>query len=317
MSFWYEYPMKRRLPSLTALECFEAVMRDGHVTRAAESLNLTQSAVSRQIQKLEHFVRQPLFVRERKRLVPTEAARQFAGALGPLLSELEAQTLRMITWNAFDHVLTLGLLPTFGARWLIPRLSGFTRLHPDIQINIVTGLTPEDFAAAGTDAAIQYGNGDWPGLVTHRLLDETIVAVIAPSIMPPNANPAIEDFDRLQMRTRPTAWAEWFGAEEFGKEGSSEEWSGITETETPQVRAGTRFENFTMMIEAVRAGLGVAVLPEMYIADDLESGRLVAPFGPPVKSRGGYYLAYPQSLMSAEKVTVFKNWLLAEARPDT
>lgn len=288
--------MKRRLPSIITLECFEAVMRDGHVTRAAENLNLTQSAVSRQIKNLEQFVRRPLFRRERKRLVPTEAAKQFAAALDPLLSELEAQTLKLVTWGAYDKVLTLGLLPTFGSRWLIPRLSGFTSTHPDIQINIVTGLTPADFTAAKTDVAIQYGDGQWPGFITHQLQDEAIVAVIAASLINDNENPCVENFDRLHMRTRPTAW---------------QEWSNATNSDPPAIREGTQFENFTMMIEAVRAGLGVAILPEMYIRDDLKSGRLIAPFGPAIKSKGAYYLVYAEHLAETEKVTLFKTWLLS------
>ncbi len=294
--------MKRRLPSLTALECFEAVMRGGHVTRAAESLNMTQSAVSRQIKNLEGFVRQPLFRRERKRLIPTEAAKQFAEAVGPLLAELEAQTLKMITWGAYDKVLTLGLLPTFGSRWLIPRLSGFTAAHPDIQINIVTGLTHDDFVAANTDVSVQYGDGQWPGYTAHHIQNETIVAVVSSDLANANAKSPILDFDRLTMRTRPTAWNEWLG----------EPSDGIGGTIT-----GTRFENFTMMIEAVRAGLGVAVLPEMYVRDDLDSGQLVAPFGPPVHSQGAYYLVYPDHLAETEKVAVFRNWLLGEATDNT
>jgi len=292
--------MKRRLPSLTALECFEAVMRGGHVTRAAESLNMTQSGVSRQIKNLEEFVRQPLFRRERKRLIPTEAAKQFAEAIGPLLAELEAETIKMITWGAYDKVLTLGLLPTFGSRWLIPRLSGFTAAHPDIQINIITGLTHDDFIAARTDVSVEYGDGEWPDHRAHRLQNETIVAVVSADMASAKSEPAIHDFDRLTMRTRPTAWTEWMTAR-FGKADAAP--------------IGTQFENFTMMIEAVRAGLGVAVLPEMYVRDDLDSGRLVAPFGPPVKSRGAYYLVYPDQLAETEKVAAFRDWLLNSLKP--
>ena len=118
-------------------------MRHGLVTRAAEELNLTQSAVSRQIGNLEVFARHPLFLRERKRLVPTEAALHFKENLTPLLDALERETMRLMSWGAEDHVLTLGLLPTFGSRWLIPRLAGFASQHPDIQLNIVTGISME------------------------------------------------------------------------------------------------------------------------------------------------------------------------------
>ncbi len=290
--------MKRKLPSLIALECFESVMVYGHVTRAAENLNLTQSAVSRQIKSLEAFVCQPLFIRERKRLIPTEAARQFAKKLTPLLTDLENETLKLITWSAYDRVLTLGLLPTFGSRWLIPRLSGFTGTHPEIQINIVTGLTHDDFIEANTDVSIQYGDGNWPGFITHKLVEETVVAAVAPATLQATKQPSVSDFDQLHMRTRPDAWQHWADA---------------TGTEISTMQTGTQFENFTMMIEATRAGLGAAILPEMYIRDDIESGQLTAPFGPAVKTPNAYHLVYPERLAGTEKIETFKNWLLTEA----
>ncbi|NVJ99207.1 MAG: LysR family transcriptional regulator [Alphaproteobacteria bacterium] len=288
--------MKRRIPSLVALECFEQVMKTGQVTRAAEALNLTQSAVSRQIGNLEEFVRQPLFRRERKRLLPTDAGKQYAAAITPMLAGLENETLRLITWGADDRVLTLGLLPTFGSRWLIPKLGKFTSAHPDIQLNIVTGLTPSDFKAANADVAIQYGDGNWDGMAAHKVVAEDVIAVVAPSLLRGKSEVRIEDYDRLLMSTRPTAWAEWLAG--AGLEGANS-------------RGGAQFENFTMMIEAARSGLGVAVLPQMYVADDLATGRLIAPFGPAVRSRNAYYLAYEDSRGTMKKVQAFRDWLTA------
>jgi len=285
--------MKRQLPSITALECFESVIKHGLVTRAAEDLNLTQSAVSRQISNLEAFTRQQLFKRERKRLLPTEAAKQFAQSISPLLDTLERETMRLMSWGAEDRILTLGLLPTFGSRWLIPKLGGFTEKHADIQLNIVTGLTFQDFAAADTDVAVLYGDGDCPGYDIYRILDEEIVAVIAPDHY---QNPDILSYEHLQMATRPTAWTDWL----------SEQYSyAVTQ------RLGPKFENFTMMIEAVYSGLGVAVLPRMYIESDLQKGRLLAPFGSSVTSKKGYYLACAEHLADSPKVKAFKDWLFS------
>ncbi|SDD89763.1 LysR substrate-binding domain-containing protein [Kordiimonas lacus] len=290
--------MKRRIPSLIALECFEQVMKTGQVTRAAEALNLTQSAVSRQIGNLEEFVRQSLFTRERKRLIPTEAGKQYADAVAPLLAGLESETLRLITWGADDRVLRLGLLPTFGSRWLIPRLGVFTNAYPDIQLNIITGLTPDDFKTANADVAVQYGDGNWPGMTSHKVVDEEIIAVVAPALMKGKEDANIADYDRLLMTTRPTVWTEWL------------EGTGLSDS---SARGGAQFENFTMMIEAARSGLGVAVLPLMYVADDLATGRLIAPFGGPVKSRNAYYLAYADGRGSLRKVKTFRDWLIKEA----
>lgn len=283
--------MKRQLPSLTALECFENVMRHGLVTRAADELNLTQSAVSRQIGNLENFVRQPLFRRERKRLIPTEAAIRFSKALSPVMDTLEKETMRLMSWGAEDRILTLGLLPTFGSRWLIPRLGTFTTKYPDIQLNIVTGLVFEDFTEAETDVAVIYGKGEWHGHMSHRLMNEEVVPVIAPDLY---ENPDIMSYEHLQMATRPDTWRDWLAANDHDN--------------TPQ-KLGPKFENFTMMIEAVRSGLGVAVLPQMYIDADLATGKLLAPFGTPATSRHGYYLVYPEHLSDSKKILAFKDWL--------
>jgi len=285
--------MKRRIPPLTALECFDAVMRHGQVTRAADELNLTQSAVSRQIGNLEAYVGTPLFRRERKRLIATEAAEQYAAALTPLLSQVEAETLRLMAGGTDDKVLTVGLLPTFGSRWLIPRLGGFTQANPDIQLNIITGLGPFNFSADGTDLAVQYGSGTWPGVTAHQIMGEEIVAVISPDLY--REGTPLSAYDRLHMTTRPTAWATWLAA------------NGLED----QTRlGGPKFENFNMMIEGVRSGLGVAVLPLLYIADDLKAGRLIAPFGAPAVSEQAYYLVYPAATAASRKIALFRDWLL-------
>lgn len=291
--------MKRHLPSITALECFEAVIKHGLVTRAAEDLNLTQSAVSRQIGNLEAFTQQQLFRRERKRLIPTDAANQFAQRLSALLDTLEKETGRLISWGSGDRILTLGLLPTFGARWLIPRLGDFIEKHANIQLNIVTGLTYEDFAQAGTDVAVLYGDGNCPGYNSYRILDEQIVPVIAPSHY---ADTNIMAYEHLQMATRPTAWTDWLD-KQYSEDGTQQ--------------LGPKFENFNMMIEGVRSGLGVAVLPLMYIEEDVRRGHLLTPFGPPVTSRNGYYLACATHLVDSPKVAAFREWLFRQVQLST
>lgn len=283
--------MRRQLPSLIALECLEAVIKHGYVTRAADELNLTQSAVSRQIANLEAYVRQPLFSRVKKRLYPTEAALQFTRNLTPLLEELEQETMRLISAQVENKMLKLGLLPTFGSRWLIPRLANFTEKHPDIHLNIVTGLTFNDFAAAGVDVAVIYGGGDFPGFESTRIMDEQIVPVIAPDNF---QDPDIMSYEHLQMATRPTAWDDWLMGRKIDRSSRA---------------FGPKFENFTMMIEAVRSGLGVAVLPYMYVEGDIKRGKLIAPFGDPVSSTNGYYLAIADHESESSRTVLFKNWI--------
>jgi LysR family glycine cleavage system transcriptional activator len=284
--------MRRILPSLAALEAFEAVARHGHVTRAAEELGRTQSAVSRQIANLEEFARRPLFVRERKRLVLNEAGLFFSKAIGRLLTELEVETARLVSFGTKDRVLRLGVLPTFASSWLMPRLAGFSDSNAEIELHLVKGLGRLDFERLGVDAAIECIEGEPQDLGCHHLLDETIVAVVAPSVHS-DREAGSQAFDQLAMPTRPDAWHKW-----------------IDTRGQPTTRSGLRFENYGMMIEAACLGFGVAVLPTLYIAKELESGRLITPFGDPIPSGRSYWLTYPDSSASKPKVTSFIAWLM-------
>jgi len=295
--------MKRVLPSLTSLQCFEAAVRHMSFTRAARELNVTQSAVSRQIRQLEEYVGRPLFRRVKQRLVLTEPGEAYAVSVRNLLDQAEAATLQVMAYGSSGGVLTVASLPTFGSRWLVPRLGGFTTRHPDIQLNLVTRVRPFDFAGTDIDVAIHFGSEVWPGAVCHRLMGEVIVPVAAPSLLesaklPHHARPAdVGRFTLLQHVTRPEAWQEWLRA------------SGV---ESVDGRVGPRFEQFYMVIQAAIAGLGLAVLPRFLIQEELASRKLVVVVDRPVESESAYYLVHPERKADLPHVAVFRDWLLEE-----
>jgi len=292
--------MRRILPTFTSLQCFEASARHLNFTRAGEELNLTQSAVSRQVRNLETFLRLDLFTRVNKRLSLTEEGAAYARVAGDLLDGLQDETLRLMTRDARERVLNLATFPTFGSFWVIPRLGGFTAAHPELQLNLSTGTTPFDLDSDAADVAIQHGDGDWPGAVTHRIASEETVAVCAPALVDGRARAdagELARFTKLHLQSRPYAWEEWLAAR------------GLT---APGTDTGPRFEFFNMVIRAAVAGLGVAVLPRMFVDDELASGQLVAPFGPPVLSHRAYYLAYAERKADLPKVIAFRDWLLAQ-----
>lgn len=287
--------MRRSLPSLSALESFEAVARLSSVTRAADELGRTQSAVSRQIANLEQFARRPLFTRDRKRLTVNEAGHMFQEALTRILNELESEVGRLVTYGTDDRLLRVGVLPTFGSRWLVPRMGEFAIQHEGVAISLVTGLTAFNLDLAGLDVAIQHGDGNWPNVQSYKLLGEEIVAVAAPHAVRDGAG--IGEYEWLQMTTRPWMWSEWLEARH--------------DVDASSLRAGSKFENFNMVIEAAARGIGVAVLPTFYIRDELASGRLVTPFGPPIPSGRGYYFVQPAGQKQPAKVEAFRKWLLS------
>ncbi len=291
----------RILPSLMSLQCFDAAVRHMSFTRAARELNVTQSAVSRQVRHLEEYVGRPLFRRHKQRLILTEAGEAYADSIRELLDKAEAATLQVMAYGSGGGTLTIALLPTFGSRWLVPRLGDFTARYPDIQLNLMTQVKPFDFAGSDIDVAIHFGSDVWPGGVCHRLMGETIVPVAAPSLLagqPGLAGP--EDTGRytlLQHVTRPQAWQEWLCE------------CGVTNVDG---RLGPRFEQFQMVIQAAIAGLGLAVLPLFLIREELASGRLIVAIDHPVTSAHAYYLVHPESKADLRRVVVFRDWLLEQ-----
>lgn len=289
--------MRRHLPTFTSLLCFDASARHLNFTRAAEELNLTQSAVSRQVRNLEEFVQNDLFLRVKKKLELTEEGFAYAETVATHLNALESETLKLITNDQNDIRLNVGTFPTFGSRWLIPKLNQFTKLHPDIQLNLTTGLSAFDFSTQDVDIAIQHGDGNWPDVEIRKLIDETVVAACAPSLVEGRENLGpkdVLDFSLLNLQTRMYAWPEWLTHQDV------EIKSRIT---------GPTFETFSMMIRAALSGLGIAIVPPMFIEDELASGRLISPFAPEIKSQRGYYLATTPKKKKMEKVKAFSSWI--------
>jgi DNA-binding transcriptional LysR family regulator len=295
--------MRRVLPSLTSLQCFEAAVRHMNFTQAARELNVTQSAVSRQIRQLEEHLGRPLFRRVKQRLELTEPGRSYAAAGRRLLAAAEAATLQLMAYGGGGGELTVALLPTFGSRWLIPRLGDFTSRYPDVQLNLVTQVRPLDFAECDIDVAIHFGGPSWPGAVCHRLMGEVVVPVAAPSLLAGRSRPMrpadVGRFTLLQHVTRPEAWQEWLRA------------CGVKNVDG---RAGPRFEQFYMVIQAAVAGLGLAVLPEFLIQEELSCGRLVVVIDRPVTSEYAYYLVHPEAKSDLRRVAAFREWLLGQCR---
>jgi LysR family glycine cleavage system transcriptional activator len=197
-------------------------------------------------------------------------------------------------------VLNLASPPTFGTRWLIPRLPRFTEAHPGITINFASKLVPFDFGREPLDAAIHFGAPVWPGARLHRLMGEEIVPVASPALVARFglSDPAdLLKVPLLQQSTRPRAWASWL------------ERQGL-----PPQRAlmGPRFEQFAMVAQAAVAGLGLAIVPRFLVEEELRSGALVIPVDRPVTGEEGYYLVYPVEKAGLPTVTAFRDWLLAE-----
>ncbi|MDR5653795.1 LysR family transcriptional regulator [Ruixingdingia sedimenti] len=286
---------RRFLPSVSLLTAFEAVLRTGSTAAAARELDLTQGAVSRLVQNLESQLGRPLFLRDRRRLIPTEAARAYGRDVTRAL-DLIARASMEVAANPGGGVLSLAILPAFGTRWLAPRLAGFLSAHPGITVNLATRLKRFSFAAEGFDAAIHFGRDDWRDAGHLHLFQERLIACAAPAFLAahPVAGAAdLLDLPLLQIETRPTAWARWFQAQ------------GV---DAPPPR-GMLFDQFAPMTQAAVHGLGVALLPDFLAEPELAEGRLVPAFGPAFGGVGSYWLVWPEARATYPPLAAFRDWL--------
>lgn len=306
---------RKLTPSMSLLLAFEASARHESFTRAAEELSLTQSAVSRQVQALEAMLDLELFAREGKRIVPTDIGRAYMAEIAHALALIRSATLQALTAHAPKTQLRVATLPTFGAKWLLPRLHRFYQAHPELQIDLDSRIEAVDFSAQDLDAAIVVGDGRWPGVTAHRLYAEELVLVGSPATLPftrksrratkatgvsrGTAAPTIEALEGLtllRVRSFPDAWREWCA--HFGLPHDA-------------LRTGPSFELTSHLIQAVVAGIGVGLVPRMLVEDELKENRLLSPFEAVPSSRS-YYLVYPERAQRHPVLIAFRDWLLEE-----
>jgi LysR family glycine cleavage system transcriptional activator len=287
-------------PSLSALRCFVAAARTGNFTRAAAELNLTQSAVSRQVAKLEEWLGARLFSRSGPYLQLTERGRAYSEAIAPSLAAIATATAKFRS-GLETGVITLATLPSFGMRWLAPRLSLLTREFPELVVNLFARSDEFDFSIEAHDAAIHFGQPDWPGARCDRLFGERSLPLVAPSLverMGGGSNEAVRQIPLLTLVNRPDAWSEWADL------------SGVAiNTRAP----AARYEHFAMLAQATAAGVGAALIPEFLVQDELREGRLVAISPCALESPGAYYLVYPAEKLEKSAFRKFRSWMLAQA----
>ncbi len=308
--------MRRKIPSLQALACFDAAARHQSYTRAAQELALTQGAVSRQLTALEDFVGVALFKRTRHGVNLTERGRDYAAQVAMRLQALEQDTLEVMSTQGRSSVLHLAAVPTFATRWLIPRLPQLKAEQPDLTVHIETRTRPFMFADTPFDAALFAGTPEqvsqWAGTQAVKLLDELVLPVCAPGLLQGAASlapVAIAQLPLLQQSTRPEAWRQWFEAQ------------GVA---APLALAGPRFELFSMTAAAAVHGLGLALVPKLLVEDELARGELVVASEQALASNRAYYLVRPEGGDSPPATQAFLTWLVRAAqssnpdgRPDT
>lgn len=291
--------MPDRLPPLSALRLFEAAGRHLSFKLAAEELFLTPSAVSHGIRGLEDWLGVALFHRAPQGLSLTPAGTAYLPEVRAGLDRLAAASAAVSGRGpAAGRRLAISVAPSFGLRWLIPRLGGFHERHPGIEVAVDTRRHPTALPREGVDLAIRMGQGDWPGLRAERLVGEALVPVAAPAVAKTIATPAdLHRQTRLHVSSVTEDWAAWARL------------SGIALAERP---GDLRFDTIDMALTAAIQGMGVAIGRLPLVAADLAAGRLVAVLGPARHGATGYWLVAPPGKGERPEAAVFAAWLRGE-----
>ena len=289
-----------RLPSTMALLAFAAASRHLSFVKAAQELNVTPGAVSRQIQSLEEFLGARLFQRHHRRVELTPLGRDYLGEIHGALNRISEASAR-VRQDSQSGALSICAYPTFAIRWFIPRWGRFYDRYPDMDVRLTTSLTPVDFARDDYDLAVQVvpDGRRLPGLAVHKLLEVDTFPVCHPDLAGMLTSP--QDLARLTLlhgAPRPWDWQRWLAA------------AGAGDVDASQ---GLRFESMNLAIQAALEGLGVAIGIEALIGDDLAAGRLVRPFDLNRRSGRPFCLVYREANAENTNLTAFRDWLLEEA----
>jgi LysR family glycine cleavage system transcriptional activator len=293
--------MTTRLPSLNGLRAFEAAARHLSFTNAATELNVTQTAISHQIRRLEEELGVRLFIRRNRALALTPQAAEYLPGVRAAFNDLRFATDRLLRKDN-DNVLTVSTLASLAAKWLLPRLPAFQEAHPGIDVRITTSTALVDFKTGDVDAAIRYGRGHWPGLRADWLMADELFPVCSPALLTGSRPLRCPEDLAYQTLLHTSAgynddWRLWLTA------------AGLPANISKQ--PGLSFDLILVTVQAAIDGLGVAMGRTSYVEADIAKGRLVVPFKITLPADAGFYLVSPEARADSPKLSAYRKWLLA------
>jgi LysR family transcriptional regulator, glycine cleavage system transcriptional activator len=296
--------MSRSLPPLNALRAFEAAARHLSFTRAADELNVTQTAISHQIHRLEEQLGIALFVRRNRALLLTREAQDYLPSIRTAFEDLRRATARLRRPDR-EGMLTVSTTASLAAKWLVTRVAAFQDSNPGIEVRITTSPHLVDFEREEVDMAVRYGRGSWPGLRANWLMAEDIFPVCSPSLLKgDNKLRCPEDLAHhtlLHATVSREDWQLWLTA------------AGLPVSLA--TRRGLSFDQSFMAIQAAVEGLGIALGRTRFVEADIAAGRLVVPFDVVLPADAGFYIVAPEATADSPRIALFRDWLIGSVAP--
>jgi LysR family transcriptional regulator, glycine cleavage system transcriptional activator len=290
-------------PSISSIRAFEAAARLLSFTRAANELNVTQSAISHGVRELEQRFKVALFQRDGRNLTLSDAGKVYQAYAAEALGRLRLGERALLDPQRKARVLTVSVSPSFAAKWLVPRLGAFSTAHPDLELRISANPQHIDFFDGEIDLAVRHGDGRWPHLACTQLCEEVLFPVCSPSLLgvkPPRTPADLTKFTLIHHRTSEP-WAEWLKA--FGVSPPGRRSPGLVVNE------------MSLAIDAAIAGQGVALARSALAARDIADGRLARPMAQKRPAEFAYWIVHPVSSSELPKIVRFREWLMMEASP--
>jgi len=285
---------------MQALRAFEATARVRSLTKAAEALHLTHGAISHQIKSLEADLGVRLVERAGRGIRLTDEGERFAARVRTAFAELTT-AVQEITARANPRMLRVSVVPSFAARWLLPRIGRFFAVHPDIDLVVSANMAVVDFQRDDADVAIRYGFGEWKGVRVEHILDDSFFPVCSPRIEGgvPKRPTDLARYTLLRADDEP--WLPWF-------EAAGLDW--------PEPTRGPMFNDSAHMMQAAAEGQGVALARATLLGNDERNGVLVRPFAIEAPAPRRFYLVYPPRNADSPKLAAFRAWLQVEIAAD-
>lgn len=294
--------MSNPLPPLNPLRTFEVAARLCSLTWAAEELNVSQVAVSRQVKTLEEYLGVTLFERLHRGVKLTDEGQQLFDGITTAFQQI-ADTSRRVSRRGRRDILAIQSYTTFSQRWLIPRLPSFHDTFPKIEVRLSSSIASVDFQTQNLDAAIRAGKGSWAGLHSEKLIDIELIPICSPEYQAMHNLKHPDDLTRVRLlhtMARPTDWQAW-----IKRVGAKVE-----------CEPGVRFESSALAYEAALLDGGIALAVKALVTRQIRNGSLIAPFSETCYSGEGYFLTWPRKAEPSRTLIRFLDWIRDQLESD-